>query len=94
MISPSHLSGEDVSVVELLLGVRASQELRPLEGNVLDALPVRLGREVGGQLLELWLRPQADAGPVQIRGLDCRMHGTLTGLYFTQPNIGFVSISY
>ena len=66
----SHLSRQDVSVVEFLLGVRASQQLWPLKGNVLDALSVRLGREVGGQLFELWHGPQADSGPVQIRELD------------------------
>ena len=54
-----------MSVVEFLLGVRAPEQLRPLEGDVLDALPVRLGREVGGQLFELSLGPETDAGPVQ-----------------------------
>ena len=44
-----------MSVVELLLGVWAPEQLRPLEGDVLDALPVRLGREVGRQLFELSL---------------------------------------
>ena len=52
---PIYLSGKDVSVVELLLGVWAPEQLRPLEGDVLDALPVRLGREVGRQLFELSL---------------------------------------
>ena len=54
-----------MSVVEFLLGVRAPEQLRPLEGDVLDALPVRLGREVGRQLFELSLGPETDAGPVQ-----------------------------